>query len=125
MTTDDEELQVKRDKNREWLMWVGLLAAMFVLVWYVGDRQFIRGQLSKNDEIAGLNQKIADAAVLLAQCKLESTNAKPAQQAQRDMATAALDAATKPSKKHSDNLSKSLNHLNALRDAPGITGTTK
>jgi hypothetical protein len=125
MTTDDEELQVKRDKNREWLMWVGLLAAMFVLVWYVGDRQFIRGQLSKNDEIAGLNQKIADAAVLLAQCKLESTNAKPAQQAQRDMATAALDAATHPGKKNSEKLSQSLHKLNALRDAPGITGTTK
>lgn len=125
MTTNSELLQAKREKHREWLVWIGLLAAMFVLVWYVGDRQFVRGQLSRNGEVAGMNQKIADAAVLLAQCKLESTNTKPAQQAQRDMATAALDAATHPGKKNSEKLSQSLHKLNALRDAPGITGTSK
>ncbi len=112
-------------KNREWVVW--LVAALFtlVLVWQVNDRAVIRGKLSMQPAIDLRDQKLAEATLLLSQCKKDADLAKPIAKAQRNMADAALDAATKPSKKHSAKLTESLGKLKALRDAPSVAGTSE
>lgn len=125
MTIEIDPATARRQRLLEALMWVSMLAVTFVLVWYVGDRAFVRGRLSRDQEITDANQKVADAMFLLSQCKASAELKRPIAQAQKNMADATLDAATKPSKKHSDKLSQSLHNLKALRDTPTIAGTSE
>lgn len=122
--TIDADLPETRKPNREWIVWAAILGLMFILTWYVADRSFIRGKLSRDDEVAALNQKLADATLLLSQCKADADLRKPIAEAQRHMADAALEAATNPNKKNSARLSDRLHKLKALRDVPAIAGTT-
>lgn len=106
--------------NREAVVWIVVILLSLVGVWWVDRRAEMRGRISRDPEVAALNQKLSDATLLLSQCKDDADLAKPIARAQRNMADASLDAATKPSKKHSAKLTESLGRLKALRDAPAV-----
>ncbi len=122
MTT---ETNAREQKMISLGVWIAFIVFTLVGVWYINERAFLRGRLSRDPEFSVMTQKLADATLLLSQCKKDADLAKPIAEAQRHMADAALEAAANPNRKNSKRLSDKLHKLKALRDVPAIAGTTE
>jgi hypothetical protein len=94
-------------------------------VWYVDQRAFSRGAHSRDAEVSVLTSQVAQAAVLLNQCDANGKAQAAVAKAQRDMADAALDAATARDKNRTKELTDAVNKLNDARKTADCKATSE
>lgn len=107
------------------LFYVGVGLLLLLGVWYVDHRAFIRGAASRDAEVQTLNTNLAQAAVVLNQCDDNAKSQAAAAKAQRDMADAALNAATYRDKNRTRELTEAVNKLNAARQTADCKATAE
>jgi hypothetical protein len=111
--------------SKEWIAWliVGLLSLLGM--WAYGEHRFAQGAASRDPQIQALNTQIASAAVALNSCNDAAKRNEQAAAAQRDMADAALDAATERDKGKTAELTEAVRKLKAAQATPDCKATAE
>lgn len=102
--------------NRELIVWIVVGVLILLGLWAYGERRFNQGAHSRDVEVSQLNTQLASAAVALNQCNDSAKANETAAKAQRAMADAALDAATKHDKGQTQALTDAVNRLKAAQE---------
>jgi hypothetical protein len=111
--------------SKELMVYVGLGVITLLGVWYVDQRAYTRGIHSRDLEVSQLNTQIAQAAVVLNQCDDNGKAQAAAAKAQRDMADAALNAATQRDQNRTKELTNAVNKLNDARKTADCKATSE
>lgn len=107
------------------LFYLGIGLLSLLGVWYIDHRAFTRGADSRNAEVQALNTQLAQAAVVLNQCDANSKAQAAVAKAQRDMADAALNAATDRDRSRTRDLTIAVDKLNAARKTADCKATSE
>lgn len=106
-------------------VYVGAALLLFLGFWYHGEKRFRDGADSRDAEVQALNTQLAQAAVVLNQCDANSKAQAAVAKAQRDMADAALNAATDRDKSRTRELTIAVDKLNAARKTADCKATSE
>lgn len=98
---------------------------VFLGVWYRGEVRYREGAASRDSEVQALNTQLAGAAVALNQCNDQAKLNQEVAKAQRNMADAALDAATQRDKGRNKELADAVRKLTDARKTSDCKATAE